>query len=154
MSSTVFITELKFTIYSLKTFSVYWVNGSVTPPRGLTGNDNTLLTIQCVSISFHTNMNYSCDNVSYNHQTLIPHISGIRMCMAAHAGETGLGKYPVAWTVHQRFKDKQSSPEGFIQLDYKMQPKVCLVKRKDRGDGGSSGEEHWTQMWNRQLTST
>ena len=64
------------------------------------------------------------------------------MCMAAHAGETGLGKYPVAWTVHQRFKDKQSSPEGFIQLDYKMQPKVCLVKRKDRGDGGSSGEEH------------
>ena len=99
-------------------------------------------------------MNFSCDNVSYNHQTFISHTSGIYLRLRARAGETGLRQYPVAWTVHQRFRDKQSSPEGDVQLDCKRQPNICLTKRKDRREGDSSGEEHWTQTRFRLPTST
>ena len=91
MSSTVLIIKLKVAIYSLITFSAY--GESVAHwfyLEGLGENDNTFLTILSASINFHTNMNFSCDNVSYNHQTFISHISGIYLRLRACAGESRL----------------------------------------------------------------
>ena len=74
------------------------------------------------------------------------HLSVYSYVCGAHTGETGLGKYWEASTVHQKFKDKVPLRASF-NWTIKGSKKFSWKRRRTEGirNGGNRGEEHSAQ---------